>query len=88
MRIFLFLILGVVMRILYFCLFVLLLINVRFAIIHRSQITLTCSLVLFTDLTSQTGLANHLGANYSMLIVHGVSRGQLRKVKSKTIQTT
>ncbi|MFS7938568.1 hypothetical protein Hanom_Chr05g00441261 [Helianthus anomalus] len=45
-------------------------------------------LVLFTDLTSQTGLANHLGADYSMLIVHGVSRAQLRKLKSKTIQTT
>ncbi|KAJ0923096.1 hypothetical protein HanPSC8_Chr05g0211681 [Helianthus annuus] len=36
-------------------------------------------LVLFTDLTSQTGLANHLGADYSMLIVHSVSREQLRK---------
>ncbi|KAF5806353.1 hypothetical protein HanXRQr2_Chr05g0220381 [Helianthus annuus] len=45
-------------------------------------------LVLFTDLPSKPGLANHLGADYSMLIVHGVSRAQLRKVKSKTIQTT
>ncbi|KAJ0923181.1 hypothetical protein HanPSC8_Chr05g0212751 [Helianthus annuus] len=34
---------------------------------------------LFTDLTSQMDLANHLGADYSMLIVHGVSRAQLRK---------
>ncbi|KAJ0919074.1 hypothetical protein HanRHA438_Chr05g0225401 [Helianthus annuus] len=39
-------------------------------------------LLLFTDLTSQTGLANHLGVDYSMLIVHGVSRAQLRKVLS------
>ncbi|MFS7938557.1 hypothetical protein Hanom_Chr05g00441121 [Helianthus anomalus] len=36
-------------------------------------------LVLFTDLTSQMDMANHSGADYSMLIVHGVSRSQLRK---------
>ncbi|KAF5805980.1 hypothetical protein HanXRQr2_Chr05g0215801 [Helianthus annuus] len=42
-------------------------------------------LVLFTDFTSQLDLANHLQAEYSMLIVLGVSRAQLRKVKSKSI---
>ncbi|KAJ0923194.1 hypothetical protein HanPSC8_Chr05g0212891 [Helianthus annuus] len=31
-------------------------------------------LVLFTDLPSKPGLANHLGADYSMLIVHCISR--------------
>ncbi|KAF5806412.1 hypothetical protein HanXRQr2_Chr05g0221131 [Helianthus annuus] len=36
-------------------------------------------LVLFTDLASQTGLANHFGPDYIMLIVHGVSRAQLRR---------
>ncbi|MFS7911639.1 hypothetical protein Hanom_Chr02g00120491 [Helianthus anomalus] len=60
--------------------FLLLVMNVRCALIHRSHITLMCSLVLFTDLTSQTGLANHLGAEYSMLIVHGVPRAQLINV--------
>ncbi|KAF5806347.1 hypothetical protein HanXRQr2_Chr05g0220321 [Helianthus annuus] len=36
-------------------------------------------LVLFTDIISQMDMANHSGADYSMLNVHGVSRPQLRK---------
>uniref|UniRef100_A0A251URH3 Uncharacterized protein n=1 Tax=Helianthus annuus TaxID=4232 RepID=A0A251URH3_HELAN len=40
-------------------------------------------LVLFTDIISQMDMANHSGADYSMLNVHGVSRPQLRKRTEK-----